>query len=116
MVLGKRPKREYPSLVEVNISRIDYRGKQELHLQLLDRIPKRGYPSPVRMNISRIDSEGRNRNYIYQLLDRIPEREYPSSVKMNISRIVSAKGEAGFTTTSYWAEDHKEEEICHRLG
>ena len=68
------------------------------------------------MNISRIDSEERNRDYIYQLLDRIPKRECPSSIKLNISRIDSTKGEAGFTTTDYGAEDRKEEEIRHRLG
>ena len=43
-LLGSRPKREYPSLVKVNISRIDS------------------------------EKGSKNRNYIYQLLDRIPKK------------------------------------------
>ena len=47
-LLGRKPEREYPSSVKMNISRIDSKGKE--------------YLSSVRMNISRIDFPGKREN------------------------------------------------------
>ena len=43
-LLGRKPEREYPSPVRVNVSRIDSKGRK--------------YPLSVRMNISRINFLG----------------------------------------------------------
>ena len=47
-LLGRKPEREYPSSIKMNISGIDSKGKE--------------YPSSVRINISRINFLGKREN------------------------------------------------------
>ena len=101
-MLDRIPKREYPSPVRMNISRIDSEGRNRNYIyQLLDRRPQRGYLSPVKVNISRINSaSGEKQDLQLPVTGQKTVREgKPSSVRMNISRIDSLGNEIGIVTT-----------------